>query len=179
MKTLHRNRTTKNPGLVVLTLSLAAFAGTVQAADPDIKPFAMTVYEDSAYGHSILNGKFDRAIEKLSANSKATSIAKNATNLCVAYAKSRELDKAIAACDIAVAELTSKKLSMDKHPNRQVEFRASMLAELSIALSNRGVLFAVKGEHEKARKSFLTAIQLDFDRSQAQENLVRLNSVES
>jgi len=178
MKTLHRKRTMKLPGLVALALSHSVFAGTADA-DTDVKPYAMTVHEDRAYGHSILKGKLDHAIKKLSANPKASARPENATNLCVAHAKARNLDKAIAACDVAVAELTSKKIAIEKHPNRYDELRISVQTDLSIALSNRGVLFAVKGEHDKARKNFLSALQLEHDRSRAEDNLARLNSVES
>ncbi len=179
MKKLHRNRATKLLKFVVLASSLSALAGLAQAADDGDKPFAMTVYQDSPYGSSILKGKFDRAIRKLSANPKTTSTPKNATNLCVAYAKSRKLEKAIAACDVAVAELSSKKTAMAKHPHRHGELWAAVQSDLSIALSNQGVLFAVKGEHDRARKSFLNAIELEYDRSQAQQNLERLDFVES
>lgn len=181
MKTLNRNRTMKFLGLVALASSLSAFAGSVQAADTEanIKPFAMTVHADRAYGHSILKGNHDHAINKLSANPRTPARPVNATNLCVAYTKAKDLDKAIVACDMAVAELTSKKIAIDKHPYRYDELHVSVQTDLSIALSNRGVLFAVKGEHDKARKNFLTALQLEYDRSRAEDNLARLNSVES
>jgi tetratricopeptide (TPR) repeat protein len=181
MKTLNRKRSMKLSGLVALALSHSAFAGTAQAAEKDaeVKPYAMTVHEDRAHGLSILKGKIDHAIKRLSANPKTSANPENATNLCVAYAKAKELDKAIAACDVAVAELTSKNNAIDKHPYRYDQLRVSVQTDLSIALSNRGVLFAVKGEDEKAREIFLTALQLEYDRSRAEDNLARLNSVES
>lgn len=181
MKTLHRKPTKKLLGLVVLASSFSALAGTVQAADADadIKPFAMTFHVDRAYGHSILKGKFSRAINRLSASSKTLSKPENATNLCVAYVKTKDLDKALTACDAAVAALTSRKMAIDKRTGRDDSLRVSVQADLSIALSNQGVLFAAKGEHDRARKNFLAAIELDYDRSKAQENLLRLNSVES
>lgn len=181
MKTLNRKRSMKLSALVALALSHSAFAATAQAtdADADGKPFAMTLHADRAYGHSILKGKLDHAIKRLSANPKTSAIPENATNLCVAYTKARELDKAIAACDVAVAKLTSKKNAIDKRPYRYEQLRVSVHTDLSIALSNRGVLFAVKGEHEKARENFLTALQLEYDRSRAEDNLARLSSVES
>jgi tetratricopeptide (TPR) repeat protein len=168
-------------GFVALASSLSALAGTLQAAETDseVKPYSMTVHVDRTYGHSILKGRVDKAIAKLSANPKIATSPEDATNLCVAYAKVKDLDKALAACDVAVSTLTSKKMAMDKHPNRYEEMRASVQTDLSIALSNQGVLFAVKGEHDRARENFLTAIQLEHDRSKAQENLERLNSVES
>lgn len=181
MKTLNRNCTLRLSGLVALAFSHSAFADTARAADKDadVKPYAMTVHEDRAYGHSILKGKLDHAIKKLSANAKTSARPENATNLCVAYAKAGDLERAIAACDVAIAELTSKKLAIDKHPNRYDELRILVQTDLSIALSNRGVLFAVKGEHDKARKNFLTAMQLEYDRSRAEDNLARLSSVKS
>ena len=181
MNTLNSNFKMKLSGLVVLAASLTAFNSAAQAEDTEstLKPYAMTVHEDRAFGHSILKGDFDQAIRKLSANPKLSVIPANASNLCVAYAKAKDLDNAIAACDAAVAELTSKKIAIDKHPNRFGESRVSVQTDLSIALSNRGVLFAVKGEHEKARKNFLAALQLEYDRSRAEDNLARLDSVES
>jgi tetratricopeptide (TPR) repeat protein len=148
-------------------------------SDEDIKPFAMTVYSDRAYGDAILKGRLERAIDKLSAGSMSAAKPENASNLCVAYTKAKELDKALDACDAAVAALTAKKMVIDKHTVRYADLRASVQTDLSIALSNQGVLFAVKGEHDRARKNFLTAIQLDHNRSKAQENLLRLNSIES
>jgi Flp pilus assembly protein TadD len=181
MKTLNRKFSKKLIAIVVFASSLSALAGTVRAEDTDanIQPFAMTVLADRAYGDAILRGRFDRAIDKLTATSKKASKPENASNLCVAYAKNKELDKALDACGVAVAALTSQKVAMDKHAIRYGDLSVSVQTDLSIALSNQGVLFAVKGEHDRARKIFLTAIQLENDRSKAKENLLRLNSIES
>lgn len=183
MKTLQRRSTRKTLGLIFLATCASSLGQVASAheveAEPETQPFAMTVIKDRAYGYSILRGSFNHAIDRLSARSKALKTPESATNLCVAYVKAKELDKAMIACNAAVLTLQSKKNANANRSLTSETLRASLDADLSVALSNQGVLFAVTGEDERARENFMTAIELDPNRSRARENLIRLNSIES
>jgi tetratricopeptide (TPR) repeat protein len=121
----------------------------------------MAVISDESQGRAILSGDYDTAISKM-------------TNLCVAYAKTKDLQKAIQACDAAVADVTSqvsknRLMANNKHP--------AMRRDLAIALSNRAVLFAIQGDLEMAQVGFKEAIKLGIGINEPQFNLFILESL--
>jgi hypothetical protein len=71
--------------------------------------YKMAVISDESQGRAILSGDYDRAIGKMT-NKPLRFRGRFATsnNLCVAYAKTKDLQKAIQACDAAVADVTSQ-----------------------------------------------------------------------
>ena len=159
--------------ILVTTVVLSAISVDVIAGDQEVEPFAMTVLIDQAQGNRIVNGSFSRAIERLTKNSKSISRYENLNNLCVAYAKSRQLNEALKSCDAAIDVLQSKIERISHRPSRD-DLQRVLQSDLSIALSNRGVLFAVAGDHDRARDYFEAAMELPVDRSRARHNLQRL-----
>ena len=99
-------------------------------------------------------------------------------NLCVAYAKAKQLEQAIDACEAAMRSLQAKKDVFEGRRYLRTTKREAYIANLSIALSNQGVLYAVSGEHAQARDNFMAAMDLETDRSAARDNLHRLSSIE-
>lgn len=165
---------------LVLGATLIASMLTVQAqADeqPDT-PLTMIVLKDTAYGTSIALGNYQRAISKLTASVKGGRD-KFATynNLCVAYAKSKDLTSALEACDAALAVVKKRDIST-KARNRGYDQRyAQYQADLAVALSNRGVLLAVDGKDAAAAQAFEDALNLDTRYSSNIEgNLSRLET---
>jgi len=155
----------------------ASISSPASAQEPGATPFTMAVVVDDAYGRAIVSGKFDKAIKKITADgNRSTNRFSHQNNLCVAYLKSKETDKARIACDaaIAIAE-TQESRATKKDRDRAVLVRASH-SDLAIALSNRGVLLAATGDAERARQDFVAAInfQTDFSETVA-ANLDRLD----
>ncbi len=144
---------------VSLGVSLALLGG-IAVAEPAQGAFTMMAVIDRASGASLLAGKHEEAIRELSKRlpRRAEAFEVN-NNLCVAYVQAREIEKAEAACDTAVEK--SKR-----GPSH----------EQAIALSNRGVLRALSGDHFGALYDLLAATHLKTHSRVAQQNLHRMHS---
>ena len=143
-------------------LLVAAFMLTpATAAAAESAPFTMAVIVDDAHGREIVYGKFDRAIEKITRHGdRSPDRFADQNNLCVAYAKTKEIGKARVACDAAIALARSKESRATRRNNKRSLPVLASRSNLAIALSNRGVLLATAGDAELARKDFVAA--LDF-----------------
>lgn len=161
---------------VLCALSLAV-ACTPAWSDTGKANYEMAFFADSAQGSKILSGNYKKAIEKIAAKVHGHASLHAKTNLCVAYTKAGDIAAAEAACDAAVAAAkTFRKSGSGLAFETSSQMRARFTA---IALSNRGVLKAVKGD--------LAAARADFDAALAQQareiplvraNLEKLESVE-
>ena len=159
-------------------LALAILASPVAGADePQVTPFQMGVMKNEAHGRGILSGHYERAISKL--EKRRHSVVQRFSrqnNLCVAYVKMAELEKAASACEAAVAEVRARKARIEKKSRRSSESHAYR-SDLAIALSNRGVLLAVSGDTTMARADFEAVLALDGPNSEvAASNLRRLDA---
>jgi hypothetical protein len=155
-----------------------ALASAPAWSDTDKARYTMAVMSETAYGTRIMAGDYAQAIEKITQKEGRYDAFSKGTNLCVAYTKSGELGLAEAACEAAVIAA-----SKAKH-KRAGGLMAGAVAysrdrNLAIALSNRGVLRAVKGQSEQAREDFDAAVALDTMLSAPKVNLARLGSEET
>ena len=142
-----------------ITLLAAVLATAPLAAEETDPAYTMTVIIDAAHGGKVAAGKYERAIEKITARKNSRDPYSRQTNLCVAYTKTGELDKATRACEAALA------ITRDGKIDRM--FRA-------VALSNLGVLHAAKGSQDIARRTFREALELDSGLSAPKTNLARV-----
>ena len=172
---MEMSRKRNRPGLVpasvlVLGTALSCAPVVAQEAQP---VYTMTVIIDAAHGQKVAAGKYDRAIAKLSAKRFSTNAYPDHTNLCVAYTKTGEIEKATVACEAAVAAMRKKAITGNKSfvPAHQA---AANRMYLALALSNLGVLDVVKGEAEAAREKVEEAIALDDKISAPKVNIARL-----
>lgn len=136
--------------------------------------YRMSVISDSAYGVSILRGKYQKAIARLSMVDISDELFDN-INLCVALTKSGQLEEAIRICEAAVD--AAHKLT----PTRSSGVLTGLEKQrrnryIAITLSNRGVVRALQGNIELARKDFLDALEANRYASDARANLARLES---
>ncbi len=140
-------------------LIAASLSTTASAHDSPAAPLTMAVIVDEAYGRAVVSGKYDKAIEKITAGRhRSPDTFSVQTNLCVAYAKTKETEKARAACDAAIAlARTQESRATKKKHDRSLLVRTSR-SNLAVALSNRGVLLAATGDAELAREDFVAAI---------------------
>jgi tetratricopeptide (TPR) repeat protein len=135
--------------------------------------FEMAVFSDSAHGAKILSGNYDKAITKIHTGSRSADELHVQTNLCVAYAKSGDMEAAETACEEAVV------LAKSVRKNNTSSFSGETAAQrharyLAIALSNRGVLRAVMGDREGAKKDFDAAMAQHPHVSSVKANLERI-----
>lgn len=172
---MEMSRKRNRPNL--LSRSVLVLAATFSCAPvlaQDAQPvYTMTVIVDAAHGQKVAAGKYDRAIAKLAAKRGTSDAYSDHTNLCVAYTKTGEIEKATVECEAAVAEMRKKPTTKSRGyvPAHRVVANRMYLA---VALSNLGVLEVVKGEPEAAREKFEEAIALDASISAPKINIARL-----
>lgn len=172
MKAVNRcNRT----GGLARPLALAALLvfGAPLAAHETDPVYTMTVIVDAAHGSKVAAGKYERAIEKITARKSARDAYSRQTNLCVAYTKTGELDKATEACEEALAIVLEGAGARDVLAGTTRSAKLDRMY-LALALSNLGVLHAAKGSTGIARKNFREALALDSGLSAPKVNLARL-----
>lgn len=162
-----------------LFIAMLALCNSVPALADDTvsQGYIMTVYSDMAHGQKVLDGAETRAIQRLSRNGKArVGYLEGQVNLCVAYAKTRQAEKAVEACDSAIE--SSLKQAQRLEQTRKFGRRSTQVADtgLAIALTNRGVLHAIAGEENDARAKFEMAIDLESTEQSARANLALLES---
>ncbi len=143
-----------------------------------VKPapvYTMTVFEDERFGGEVQAGNYADAIEKLT---PVTERRKNdfaaATNLCVAFTKSGDLENAVDVCNRAVA-VARKGARRTSTSSAGIFAVTTSRTRLALALSNRGVLRAALGDAELARRDFEEAVKLRAALSAPKINLARLD----
>jgi Flp pilus assembly protein TadD len=156
-----------------LVLLAALFISVPIGAQETDPTYTMTIIIDAAHGNKVAAGKYERAIEKITATKSARDPYSRHTNLCVAYTKTGELDKATKACEAALAiSLAGNKPRSSYLGSAQSERLARTYRAL--ALSNLGVLHAAKGSMDTARDKFRKALELESGLSAPKTNLARL-----
>ncbi|MDJ0699386.1 MAG: hypothetical protein QNJ07_05975 [Woeseiaceae bacterium] len=147
--------------------AVLAFAGLVvmsgsASAEDNKSAYSMAVIIDAAEGRDVRKGKYEQAIAKLTEakRNRTDDEFARSTNLCVAYTKTGELEKAEIACDQAVMLYADNRFEPER-------YRA-------LALSNRGVLRAVKGDVELARADFEAATEIYRLGRFTKDNLARV-----
>lgn len=162
------------------TMIFAAAVATglaLNAHADELEPtYYMNAVHDRAYGHFVSAGHYRKAIRSnhrhvrrlLRPGQRTNKMPFDAaTNLCVAYTMTEQLDSAEIACDAAVkiAERTAPTTS---------PLLARAVSDRAIAYSNRGVFRAVSGDVEGAREDFDLAIMAAPEDSHAAVNLAKL-----
>jgi len=160
-------------GKIVFAAIIASFLTSAAHAETRTSPFEMMVVSDSSHGKTVLSGSYDSAIQKLS-TAKTADFAKY-TNLCVAYTKSKNLERATEACQGAVSLAEEKALrKVSKRRQSDLEHRNTQ-RNYAMALSNRGVLSAVMGDLDQAERDFTAAMELKTRNKRVKNNLARLS----
>ena len=173
-------RTQLNKTTIVSLAPLAMLAATLLAGPTNAgekePAYTMTVFSDTGYGRKVTRGKYAEAIEKITAPSyRLRDKFESKHNLCVAYAKSGDLDNAAQSCDAAIALMRGKLSRMSRTTRKVFLEELSYDAYLAMALSNRGVLYALNGDRDRARSDFQEALELKAGTSAPKVNLARLD----
>ncbi len=157
------------PLAVVVALVVSAPLAA-READP---AYTMTIIIDAAHGSKVAAGKYQRAIEKITARKSTRDSYSRQTNLCVAYTKTGELDKATEACEAALALTLGSTKPRNSYSGPAQSKKIDRVYQ-ALALSNLGVLHAAKGSPDVARESFREALRLETGLSAPGINLARL-----
>lgn len=174
MKTLTDVKTTRASAITCALLLGPVFSMPVTAEETPAGAYTMTVIENEAYGNRVTAGRYEQAIDKITrGGGQGKDRFADQVNLCVAYTKTKDIESANLACNAALAGL--KKREGRATRSKKGPLYGEYKKDLAVALSNRGVLFAVSGDAERAQESFAAAIELQTSVSHiAESNLERL-----
>ncbi len=161
-------------------LAVAAIAGAtallaadVAMAEEEAAAYKMVVFSDQRHGAKVAKGNYEKAIAKITAApERRRDVFETKTNLCVAYTKSGDLENAETNCEAALVYIREKHAAAPS--TNAIGLRYEKY--LSVALSNRGVLYAVNGDLDSARSTFEEAMELKARISMPKRNLARLDS---
>ncbi len=158
--------------LYAFTASALALPGawsTATAVADDADAYRMAVIQNRAAGRHVVGGEFERAIDKIEKRTYLDDRFAARNNLCVAYTAVGRIEDASAVCDAAL-DVSRKRVQGDGLT------RGERRRDEAIALSNRGVLRALAGDVDGARRDFSSAVESHGDLSEAVHNLARLEA---
>jgi hypothetical protein len=155
----------KKPSLIVAALAATALCQSLWA-DETAAGYEMSYIADQARGSLVANGLYQRAIDGLAGGSH-DPLAKY-LNLCVAQVMAGQHRGARRSCNRAVD--LSEQAARTAPANLSHEHQRNLAA----ALSNRGVLRAIRGQ-EGAEDDFRRAIESPVQLEVAARNLDRFN----
>lgn len=157
----------------------AALSSHASAEDLPDAPLTMAVISDDAYGKAVTKGEYEQVIDRITKNGRR--IAKRfaeQTNLCVAYTKSNDIEKARIACDAAISSVERRGVRAATGSWHYGAAVHAYQSDLAVALSNRGVLLAAIGDADLAERDFVAAIELETAlTSTIENNLERLGQL--
>ena len=162
-------------------LLVAASAGlfgpaAAQAGEGSPDGYVMTVYSDTRHGSAVLEGSPDDVISKLMRDHDDNpKYLADLISLCVAYTRTKQIDRAVEACDYAIAAADKEARRLERSsPFSGYRTREADTGR-AIALTNRGVLHAVSGQSDQARAMFEQALGLKSREASAATNLSLLD----
>lgn len=162
------------PASIAALIAMSPLASTT--ANADELAYTMTTIIDIAYGEQVAAGKYEKAIENLTATDNRSNAFFIATNLCVAYTKVGDFTQATIACDAAVEK--ASEMGSDRRSQISKRFRLrAQKSYLATSLTNRGVLHAVMGNVDLAHQDFIDALDTDSGAKVAKINLARLGKI--
>ncbi len=153
---------------------LLGFSMPATAEETAAAAYTMAVIKNEAYGRQVTAGKYEHAIDRITrGGSNLKDRFADHVNLCVAYTKTKDIESANLSCNAALAGL--KKQEDRATRSKKSPLYGSYKRDLAVALSNRGVVFAVSGDKARAKESFAAALELQTSLSHiAKSNLERL-----
>ena len=123
---------------VALQLALAGallVGSTVYAAD-EAHTFELTAFSNGTGGRALLSGDYNTAKQELSSHHQTLDVETAATNSCVMFTVTRQVDAARIACDVAVRHAQQDIANL---PMSLSWARSEYRDYLALAYSNRAV----------------------------------------
>ena len=128
-------------------VALLTAAGPAQAGST---PYVFTVIDTARHGVEVMNGHYDEAIARIRLQAGSQTDFSESTNLCIAYTKLGEASIAMKYCNRAVG-IARETDGMRRNVGVYASWAKSARdLDLVVALSNRGVAHAAKGDHGMA-----------------------------
>jgi tetratricopeptide (TPR) repeat protein len=176
MELTDRKKTSSTVLGVCAAIGLALCAATASADD---KPqYRVAAIKGMAFGDRVLREDYDKVIELLERRErKGIDAFYRATNLCVAYIKTGALEEAEASCNSAVERI--EQFLAERGTIHSPQERQAVRRLHAVALSNRGVAFAVSGQSERAQADFEAAGSIESRLKEPAINLARLTLAEA
>lgn len=144
----HTRSVAKSVSLLVASTALITAAGA-QATETARTPLVLTAYSNGVGGESLLSGQYDAALTEITRyKPQLMSMASTkATNLCVAYTATKQLDAAMPACDTALKFAKYEKLSATHFTAGS----SQQNAYVAIAYANRAVVHMLQHDEASAK----------------------------
>jgi hypothetical protein len=140
-----RNRYTVS----LLIAATSAVATGAQAAERAHTPMVLTAYSNGAGGSNLLKGNYTDALAEIQhykPNAMLPASAK-ATNLCVAYAVTKQLSAAKDACNAALKQAKYDRLTASRYASGATQENAYV----AVAYSNRAVVHMLAKDEASAK----------------------------
>jgi len=153
MSSSSRNSRTPNRALQ-LALTGALLVSSAAFADDASHNFELTAFSNGTGGQALLSGDYNTAQHELSTHGSTLAPETAATNRCVVYTVTRQIDAARAACDKAVREAQQDIASL---PVSLSWARSDYRDYLALAYSNRAVLDWVMNDEAAAQSDLKKA----------------------
>lgn len=133
--------------------------------------FRVLVDNDTRHGQALIRGETERAMQTLETiMSERSPTFAIYNNLCVAQILNKDLVAAKASCEAAL------EASPEKRPGLVGWLLQPKRHNRAAALVNRGVIYALTGEPENARRDFAEAQRLSKSLTEPPKNLELLDS---
>jgi hypothetical protein len=132
--------------LIAATLAVATGA---QAAETAHTPMVLTAFSNGAGGASLLQGNYTDALSEIRHYKPQAMISASAkaTNLCVAYAATKQLTEAKGACDAALKQAKYDRLTASRYTSGASQENAYV----AIAYANRAVVSMLSKDEASAK----------------------------
>ena len=172
MSSYSRNSRTPNRALQ-LAFTGALLVGSAAFAADEPRTFELTAFSNGTGGPALLSGDYNTAQQQLSSNHQALDIETAATNRCVVYTVTHQIDAARAACDKAVREAQQEIASL---PVSLSWARSDYRDYLALAYTNRAVLDWVMNDSSGAQSDLKKAAAVSPKASFVARNLSALQN---
>jgi hypothetical protein len=137
-----------------IALAGALLIGSAAFAADEPHTFELTAFSNGTGGPALLSGDYNTAQSELSTHRNTLDIETAATNRCVVYTVTRQIEAARAACDKAVHEAQQEMASL---PVSLSWARSDYRDYLALAYSNRAVLDWVQNDSSAAQSDLKKA----------------------
>jgi hypothetical protein len=166
---IHLDNITRKQGFIGVIVAAMTATALCQPlwADETAGGYEMSYIANQAHGNHVAEGRYQRVIDGLAGTSHDPIV--KYLNLCVAQTMASRYPDARRSCNRAV------ELSEGAARSAPDDLRDEHHANWAVALSNRGVLRAIRGQ-QGAEDDFRQAIELQAQSEVAGRNLARLNA---
>ena len=171
---LSHSRNSRKPGQALkLAVAAALLVGSAAHAADAPRTFQLTAFSNGEAGESLASGDYNTALSELSKHTHSLDADSAATNRCVAFTVTRQIEAAHVACDTAVRQAQQAISSL---PVSMTWARSDYRDYLALAYSNRAVLNWVSNDTIAAQADLKKAAAAAPNAAFVARNLTALQS---